>query len=101
MKKSGIIILFIASTIILLSIVQTILSNTLSTSGVLIDEINRETQVYKTENAIIKEKLFSQSSLTNIASKAMELGFAESKSQLVVNKSDLVVTTSLSLAARQ
>lgn len=101
MKKSVVTILFIASAIILLSIVQTILSNTLSTSGVLIDEINKEVQAYKTENAQIREKLFSEASLTNIASKAEGLGFREDKSHLVLTTSEAVLTTSVSLAVRQ
>lgn len=94
MKKSGIIILFIASAIILLAIVQTVLSNMLSTSGVLMSKIEREIQAYKTENAGIREKLFLQASLNNIAAKAKGLGFVEGKSQLVL-------TTSVSLAVRQ
>lgn len=94
MKKSGIIILITVSTIILLSIVQTVLSNRLSTSGVSMSKINKEIRAYKTENTEIREKLFLRASLNNIAAQAMELGFIESKSQLVVS-------TSLSLAARQ
>jgi hypothetical protein len=100
MKKSGIIIVFIVSFIILLSIVQAILSNTLSTSGVLMSKINKELQAYKTENAEIREKLFSQASLTNVASRASELGFAKAGSQFVLTVSDAILTTS-SLAIRQ
>ena len=93
MKKSGI-ILFITVTIILLSIAQTILSNMLSTSGVPMSKINKELQAYKTENTQIREKLFLRSSLINIASKAAELGFVESKSEFVLK-------TSMPLAVRQ
>ncbi len=93
MKKS-VIILFITVTIILLSIAQTILSNMLSTSGVPMSKINKELQAYKTENTQIREKLFLRSSLINIASKAAELGFVESKSEFVLK-------TSMPLAVRQ
>ena len=93
MKKS-VIILFITATIILLSIAQTILSNMLSTSGVPMSKINKELQAYKTENTQIREKLFLRSSLINIASKAAELGFVESKSEFVLK-------TSMPLAVRQ
>ena len=93
MKKSGI-ILFITVTINLLSIAQTILSNMLSTSGVPMSKINKELQAYKTENTQIREKLFLRSSLINIASKAAELGFVESKSEFVLK-------TSMPLAVRQ
>jgi len=93
MKKSGIIIVFITSAIILLLIVQTILSNMLSTSGVLVNKIDKEIKAYKTKNAEIREKLFLQASLNNIASKAAELGFTEGKF--------VALKKSLPLAARQ
>lgn len=91
MKKSSVIILTIVSTAILLSIVQAILSNMLSTSGVLMSKVNREIQEYRRENAIIREKLFATGSLNNIAAKAEKLGFAEDKSQLVLTTSSLAV----------
>ena len=93
MKKSGITIVLITSVIILLLIVQTILSNRLSTSGALVSKVDKEIKAYKTENAVIREKLFLQSSLNNIASKAAELGFTGGKF--------VALTKSLPLAARQ
>lgn len=93
MKKSAFIILLVF-TILILTIVKTVLSNMLSTSGVSVSKISREVQAYKTENAQIREKLFLRASLTNIAFKAEGLGFTENKSQLVLTKS-------LPLAARQ
>lgn len=86
MKKT-IVVLFIAVIILLLSIAQAISSNTLSTSGILMSKLNKDLQIYKTENAKIREKILRQTSLNNIASKASELGFTESKSKLVVEKS--------------
>lgn len=93
MKKS-IVVLFIVAIIVLLSIVQAILANSLSTSGVLVSEIDREIKVYKTQNAVLREKIFSEKSLNNIASKAATLGFAGEKYQLVLG-------ASLPLAVRQ
>lgn len=92
--KRSVFFITIITIIVFLSIVQTVLSNILSTSGVLMSKINREIQTYKTENAKIREKLFLQASLTNIASKAAELGFVESKSEFVLK-------TSMPLAVRQ
>lgn len=79
MKKYPVIILVIAGAIILLSIIQAVLSNTLSTSGVLMSKIRKETQAYETENGLIREKLFLQESLNTIAEKASKLGFAKGR----------------------
>lgn len=86
MKKSSIIILILIGTTIGLSIVQGAISNKLSTKGILVGKIEKEINYYKTQNAILSEKLLAHSSLTNLASKASELGFRES-SQLVLNSS--------------
>lgn len=95
MKKPVLIIISCAVfIIILLSIAQTVLSNALSTSGVLMGKITDQTLGYKTENALLREKFFLLSSLNNLASRASELGFVEGKSQFVVTKS-------LPLAVRQ
>ena len=80
--------------IIALSIVQTVLSNIFSTSGVAMSRLYKEIQAYKIENAKISEKLFAESSLSNIESKAKKLGFSDGKSQFVLS-------TSLSLASKQ
>lgn len=95
MKNTNtIVVIFIVTVILLLSITQAISSNMLSTSGISMSKISKELQAYKTENAETREKLFRQTSLNNIASKASELGFEASKSQFVVEKS-------LPLAIRQ
>lgn len=86
MKKT-IVVLFIAVVILLLSIAQAISSNMLSTSGILMSKVNKDLKVYKTENAKIREKILRQTSLNNIASRASELGFTESKSKFVIEKS--------------
>lgn len=87
MKKSVgffIVLLFI---VVSLSIVQTIMSNSLSTSGILMSKIQDQLHKYKTENTILSEKLFSDSSLTNLESKASKLGFVENKTQFVLKSS--------------
>ena len=92
MKKSRI-ILFLLTLVALLSIAQAILTNMFSTSGVLMSKINQEIKSYKTENAKMSEKVVTESTLNNIAIKAKELGFSQSKSRFVL--------TSLPLARRQ
>lgn len=87
MKKSSITILILIIITIVLAIVQGGLSNKLSTKGILVGKIEEEINYYKTQNAILSEKLLTYSSLTNLASKASELGFARESSQLVLNSS--------------
>ncbi|OGH29383.1 MAG: hypothetical protein A3B41_01115 [Candidatus Levybacteria bacterium RIFCSPLOWO2_01_FULL_37_26] len=76
--------------IILLSIVQAIVSNRLSTSGIVLGKIEEETRYYKTENAALAEGIFLETSLNNIASRAAVLGFVKEKSPLVLTTSDVV-----------
>ncbi len=87
-------------TIILLSIIQAIVSNRLTTSGIILGKIEDEIRYYKTENASLAEEYFLVSSLNNISSRAAVLGFVKEKSPLVLTKSDLVLTP-LSGAVRQ
>lgn len=94
MKKSLFFINFIIFVIITLSVIQVIVSNSLSTKGVLLSQLEDEIRIYKKENSLIREKVLVMSSFTNIASKAGELGFAEDKSQIVL-------TPTLLLAVRQ
>lgn len=94
MNKSRFVLIFIAISILALSVIQTVMSNGLSTSGVLLNKISEEINFYKTENTILSEKLFLAASFKSIVSKASSLGFVEGKSQYVV-------TSSLPLAIRQ
>lgn len=94
MKKPALITIVLLLTVVMLSIVQTIMSNSLSTSGILLSKIQEENHFYKSENITLSEKLLAESSLTNLASKASELGFVENKSQFVLK-------SSLPLAIRQ
>lgn len=84
MKKP---VLFISLIIVILSIVQIIVSNNLSTKGVLLGKLEDEIKAYKKENYLIREKLLLASSFTNIASKAGSLGFVDDKSQIVLSPS--------------
>lgn len=87
MKKPIFFIIFIVSTIIVLSIIQIVVSNNLSTKGVLLGNLEDGLKTYRKENYIIREKLLLASSFTNIASKAGEFGFIEEKSRIVLSPS--------------
>lgn len=88
MKKSAFIIIFLLGLVVTLSLAKAIIHNRLSTSGVFISRIESGINSYKTENAILSEKLLTYSSLTNIASKALELGFAKEDSLMVLKASN-------------
>lgn len=91
MKKHKVTITsFLFLVIIILSIIQTAVSNRLSTSGIVLGKIEDEIRYYKTENASLAEGFFLASSLSNIASRAGVLGFVKEKSPLVLSTSDVV-----------
>lgn len=87
MKKSSVTILILIATIIALSIVQTGISNKLSTKGIMVSKIESEINYYKTQNAILSEKLLSYASLTNLTSRASKLGFAKKRSEITLGSS--------------
>ncbi|MCL5438486.1 MAG: hypothetical protein M1268_00675 [Patescibacteria group bacterium] len=94
MKKTFYFIGFIVFTIIILSILQIAISNSLSTKGIVLEKINREIDGYKKENFFLREKLLLATSYTVIASEASIAGFTKEKSQVVL-------TSPLPLAIRQ
>ena len=87
--------------IVLLSIIQAVVSNRLSTSGIVLGKIEEEIRYYKTENASLAEGFFLATSLNNIASRASVLGFVKEKSPLVLTKTDMVLTPLTAAAVRQ
>ncbi|MBI2190045.1 MAG: hypothetical protein HYY87_02970 [Candidatus Levybacteria bacterium] len=94
MKKPVFFILFIIGIVFILSVVQIVVSNSLSTKGVTLGKLEDETSLYKKENALLKEKLLLASSYTHIASEAGILG-------LVRNLRQTSLTSPLPLAFRQ
>lgn len=66
--------------------VKTVVSNKLSTSGPALGRAQDEINKYKTENAILKEKVFGLSSLNHVSSVAAKLGFVESKDTFALTK---------------
>lgn len=94
MKKESFIIAFLIFTIMSLTVVQVVVSNRLSTDGIAFEKIEEEIRHYKAENSMLLERVLAASSLKNIATKAATLGFVDDKSQLVIK-------TSLPLAAKR
>ncbi len=84
MKGKKNIVAFVSFIILCLAVLQVVVSNSLSTTGITLSDLQQQLNLYKRENAILQEKLLTMSSLTEIASKAATLGFVDTKSQLVV-----------------
>lgn len=85
MKKSVLLIFVLVLTVTVLSVIRTYISNNIATSGVTLSLIEEKTASLKTENAVLSQKLYESSSLTNVASKASVLGFEDSKTSFVLN----------------
>lgn len=84
MKKPLLVVILNGFIILALSLVQVVVANSISTTGIELGKIESEIAAYKKKNAVLHEQVLISSSLTNIASEASRLGFEESKSQLVV-----------------
>jgi len=82
MRKSAYLVVVVILTILVLSIVQVVVANRISTTGLTLAKLQEEVKEYKRENTLIKEKILKDSSLTEIASSAATLGFAPSKENL-------------------
>lgn len=93
MKKPFFFIGFITLTIICLSIVQVVISNSLSTTGLDLAKIEKELHAYQRENDTLRQRVLIASSLTRIASVAGELGFTS-------KKFEVFLTTPLPLAVK-
>ncbi|MBI3985190.1 MAG: hypothetical protein HY344_04650 [Candidatus Levybacteria bacterium] len=85
MKKSVLLITILIVAVMILSVIRTYVSNNIATSGVTLSLIEEKVSVLKTENAILAQKLYESSSLSNVASKASTLGFVDSKTSFVIN----------------
>ncbi|RJQ37951.1 hypothetical protein C4559_02630 [Candidatus Microgenomates bacterium] len=94
MKKPALFITFIAIIVIFLSIVQIVVSNRLSTTGVLLSKLEEDIDYYDKQNSLLEEQLLLSSSLNHIASGALEKGFVKDNTRIFL-------TTPLPLAVRQ
>lgn len=79
MRKPFLIIVTLIIIILGLSFARSIISNSMSTSGSMLSDIQEQSQTYELENSIMREKIFSYSSLTSVASVAAKLGFVDHK----------------------
>lgn len=94
MKKPALILGTLILIVVVLSVVRIFVSNRIATSGVVLGKVTEEVSKYKLQNSILSEKLYTISSLTNIASKATDLGYTD-------KKTDFVLSTKLPVAIKQ
>ncbi len=86
MKKPIFVLAILILVIVGLFITRTAISNKISTKGVALGKTQDELVKVRTENVIIREKIYSLSSLTHIASEAARIGFVDSKSNFALTK---------------
>ena len=84
MNKSIIVLLFFISLAIGASIAQIACSTAFTTAGITLSRLETQTLDVQKENAILSEKVYTQGSLSTIASQAATLGFMENKKQTIV-----------------
>ena len=85
MKKPILIIITLFVIVFTLSVVRIYISNQVATSGAILGQVQNEIDSYKTENIQLAEKLYSQSSLTNVAKEATKEGFVDISSDFVLS----------------
>ncbi len=86
MKLSGIFVTSLLFVIIILSVVQVVVSNKLSTAGITLGQMDDRIATLKNENNILQSKLLTKESYINIASSASSLGFVEEKSSILLSR---------------
>ncbi len=86
MKKSVFVLAILILVIVGLFITRTAISNKISTKGVELGKTQDELVKVRTENVILREKIYSLSSLTHVASEAARIGFVDSKSNFALTK---------------
>lgn len=75
MKRTKIIMACLIVLMLVLAGARVVVANTISTNGIALGEIQNKNSYYLRENMLLKEKVLTLSSLSNIASKAAVLGF--------------------------
>ncbi len=94
MKKPTFIIFIIVFLIVVLSLMRVVVSNSLSITGITLLRFENQLNLYKIENANLREKLLSVTSLFYVSSESSQLGFVE-------NKNSFTLTKPLPLAIKQ
>lgn len=70
--------------IIALAAFQVVMSSKLSTAGLELTSIYKETQFFGDENEFIKKQIFSTLSIASISARAKEMGFSQNNQPLII-----------------
>lgn len=68
-----------------LLIFRVVLSSSFAVDGIALNSANEKLASLQKEDMILKEKIYSTSSLTMIASDAAQMGFVEEKSHMAIS----------------
>lgn len=71
--------------IVILSIVQVVVANSISTTGIELGKIQAQIADLEKKNAVLHEQVLLSASLTEIASEAATMGFVPSQGQVVLS----------------
>lgn len=83
----------IASLVLLIGglvLVRIVLSNMFSIDGIALSQMNTQIASLDRENMLLKEKIYTASSYTTIASDAATMGFVEEKSQISLSNASSI-----------
>lgn len=97
MKRAYLLLSSLILVVVTLSLVQISVSNSLTTGGIELSQIQTQIDSYQKQNAILKEKIYSVASLTHIAQEAQKKGYISEAS----SPSTLVIANPQPLALRQ
>lgn len=86
MNLSRIFLISLISIVTILAVVQITASNFLATDGIDLASIKNQIAALKKENLILKQQIYTLSSLTEVASKAAILGFVPENNIVFLNK---------------
>jgi hypothetical protein len=73
-----------------LILVRIVLSNMFSIDGIALSQMNTQISSLDRENMLLKEKIYTASSYTTIASDAATMGFVEEKSQISLSNASSI-----------
>lgn len=91
--KSTIFLVLVGVILVGTAVLRIAASNSLTTSGIDLNDLQVRVDSLKKENMILRQELYAQSSLYDVASRAATLGF-------VVGKGDIALTDQLPVAMR-
>ncbi len=94
MKRPIYLIVFTFLIIVVLSVVRVAVENSISTTGIELESLQKQIKTVKKQNALLKEQYLQTSALINLDSGAKKMGFVDAKTQLYLS-------TPLPLALRQ